>query len=103
MQSQRRVRPVRSNDGCEFQAVDGVREISCLAAGLPLQVHKPKSIPVSRFHVKKRSLSRLACVASCVVLVTSLAERLCAQTTNTAAADIVVTETEGKVEVLRSG
>src|SRR6266566_7978630 len=68
-------------------------------------MQKPKLIPVSRFHVKKGSLTRLVCVASCVVLVTSLAERLSAQTTNTAASasDIVITEIEGKVEVVRAG
>src|SRR5437899_5502660 len=68
-------------------------------------MQKPKAILVSLFHVKKRSLTRLVCVASCVVLVTSLAERLSAQTTNTAAAtpDIVITGIEGKVEVLRVG
>src|SRR2546426_1578316 len=68
-------------------------------------MQKPKLIPGSRFHVKKRSLARLVCVASFVVLVTSLAERLRAQTTNTAASalDIVITGIEGKVEVLRVG
>jgi tetratricopeptide (TPR) repeat protein len=68
-------------------------------------MQKPNLIPVSRFHVKKHSLTRLVCVASLVVLVTSLAERLCAQTTNTAASatDIVITEIEGKVEVLPLG
>src|SRR5436190_14956793 len=68
-------------------------------------MQKPNLIPVSRFHVKKHSLTRLVCVASLVVLVTSLAERLSAQTMNTTAApeDVVVTATEGKVEVLRVG
>src|SRR6185369_5606233 len=58
-----------------------------------------------RFHVKKRSLARLVCVASFVALVTSLAEPLSAQTTNTAASalDIVITGIEGKVELLRVG
>src|SRR5262245_54832540 len=103
-----------SKSGCELKpgdglrlrpAVDAVLEISCLSVCLPLQVQKPNSIPVLRFHVKKRSLARLVCVASFVVLVTSLAERLRAQTANSAAAafDIVITAIEGKVEVLRSG
>src|SRR5438876_2378183 len=70
-------------------------------------LHRPISplVAGSRYgSVKKGSLTRLVCVATCVVLAASLTERLSAQTTNTAAAhDIVITGTEGKVEVLRVG
>jgi len=83
-----------------------VLKIPCLAIRFSLlQMQQPKSTPVFHFHVKKRSLTRLVCTASCVVVGMSLSERLFAQTTNTAALtpDIVITGIEGKVEVVRAG
>src|SRR5438034_11216718 len=71
-------------------------------------LHRPISplVAVARYaSVKKRSLTRLVCIASCLVVGMSLSERLFAQTTNTATLtpDIFIAGIEGKVEVLRVG
>ncbi len=93
---------------CEFSGsiVDcAVPGIACAATSFSLSVDEPKYNPFFFFQVKKRSLTRLICLASCVVAVTTPTEWLLAQTTNAVnqPADIVIQAWAGKVEVLREG
>src|SRR5438876_2149044 len=79
--------------------------MSCLTISFLYKNVRTEFNPLFCFHVKQCSLTRLVCIAACVVVVTTLAGRVSAQGTNvpTLAWDYLIAAIEGKVEVRRSG
>src|ERR1043166_6585120 len=95
-------------DGCSSPLPEpasvgvGLPEMSCLTVPSALQM---RSSSLSRFHVKNPVRTRWGRVALCVVVVSTLAGPVSAQTTNApvSAIDIRISSVEGKVEVFRAG